>query len=57
MRAGIETLKKDGSYARLPCARRRLRVCDASLMLTIPRANTNTPPLMLAERIADLIRG
>jgi len=26
-------------------------------MLTIPRANTNTPPLMLAERIADLIRG
>ena len=31
--------------------------CDASLMLTIPRANTNTPPLMLAERIADLIRG
>ena len=34
-----------------------LRVCDASLMPTIPRANTNTPTLMLAERIADLIRG
>ncbi len=33
-----------------------LRVCDASLMPTIPRANTNTPTLMLAERIADLIR-
>jgi 5-(hydroxymethyl)furfural/furfural oxidase len=34
-----------------------LRVCDASLMPTIPRANTNTPTLMMAERIADLIRG
>jgi 5-(hydroxymethyl)furfural/furfural oxidase len=33
-----------------------LRVCDASLMPTIPRANTNTPTLMLAERIADLIQ-
>jgi 5-(hydroxymethyl)furfural/furfural oxidase len=33
-----------------------LRVCDASLMPTIPRANTNTPTLMMAERIADLIR-
>jgi 5-(hydroxymethyl)furfural/furfural oxidase len=33
-----------------------LRICDASLMPSIPRANTNTPTLMLAERIADLIR-
>ena len=33
-----------------------LRVCDASLMPTIPRANTNVPTLMMAERIADLIR-
>ena len=33
-----------------------LRVCDASLMPSIPRANTNLPTLMLAERIADLIR-
>jgi 5-(hydroxymethyl)furfural/furfural oxidase len=33
-----------------------LRVCDASLMPTIPRANTNTPTLMMAERIADLMR-
>jgi 5-(hydroxymethyl)furfural/furfural oxidase len=30
-------------------------VCDASLMPSIPRANTNTPSLMMAERIADLI--
>lgn len=33
-----------------------LRVCDASLMPAIPRANTNIPTIMLAERIADLIR-
>ena len=33
-----------------------VRVCDASLMPSIPRANTNLPTLMLAERIADLIR-
>lgn len=33
-----------------------LRVCDASLMPTIPRANTNIPTVMMAERVADLIR-
>lgn len=33
-----------------------LRVCDASLMPSIPRANTNVPTLMMAERIADLIK-
>lgn len=33
-----------------------LRVCDASLMPSIPRANINMPILMLSERIADLIR-
>lgn len=33
-----------------------LRVCDSSIMPSIPRANTNTPTLMLAERIADVIR-
>jgi 5-(hydroxymethyl)furfural/furfural oxidase len=30
-----------------------LYVCDASLMPAIPRANTNTPTIMMAERIAD----
>ncbi len=33
-----------------------LRVCDSSIMPSIPRANTNMPTLMLAERMADIIR-
>lgn len=33
-----------------------LRVCDASLMPSIPCANTNVPTLMIAERMADLIK-
>jgi 5-(hydroxymethyl)furfural/furfural oxidase len=34
-----------------------LRICDASVFPTIPCANTNVPVLMVAERMADLIRG
>lgn len=33
-----------------------LRVCDASLMPSIPCANTNIPTIMMAERISDLIK-
>lgn len=33
-----------------------LRVCDSSIMPSIPRANTNLPTLMLAERLADTIK-
>jgi 5-(hydroxymethyl)furfural/furfural oxidase len=35
---------------------RGLRICDASLMPSIPRANTNIPTIMMTERIADMIK-
>ena len=34
-----------------------LRVCDASVMPSIPCANTNITTIMVAERMADLIKG
>jgi 5-(hydroxymethyl)furfural/furfural oxidase len=33
-----------------------LRICDASLMPSIPCANTNIPTIMLSERMSDLIK-
>jgi 5-(hydroxymethyl)furfural/furfural oxidase len=34
----------------------QLCVVDASVMPTIPRANTNLPCIMVAERVADWMR-
>ena len=34
-----------------------LRVADASVMPDVPSANTHIPTLMVAERMAELLRG
>jgi 5-(hydroxymethyl)furfural/furfural oxidase len=34
-----------------------LRIADASVMPSVPSANTNIPTVMIAERVADFMRG
>ena len=36
---------------------RGLRVCDASVMPDVPRANTHLTTVAIAEAVADLLRG
>ncbi|MGE7414647.1 GMC family oxidoreductase [Methylobacterium tarhaniae] len=55
MGSGDDPMSVCDGFARLRGVE-ALRVCDASLMPTIPRANTNVPTVMMAERVADLIR-
>jgi 5-(hydroxymethyl)furfural/furfural oxidase len=55
MGAASDRMAVTDGQGRVHCAQ-NLRVVDASLMPTIPRANTNIPTIMMAERIADLIK-
>ncbi len=53
------SLDDDGAVVDISCqviGYERLLVCDASVMPTVPRANTHLPTVMIAERIAAATR-
>jgi 5-(hydroxymethyl)furfural/furfural oxidase len=50
-RAGMAVCDPDGLVIGVP----GIVVADASLMPQIPRANTNLPAIMIAERIAQTL--
>ena len=49
--------RKDDRMAVVDPECRVMRVADASVMPSVPSANTNIPTIMIAERAADFIRG
>ena len=53
-RPGDSTTVVDAQSARV-IGINGLRVVDASVMPTIPRANTNIPTIMIAEKFADTL--
>jgi 5-(hydroxymethyl)furfural/furfural oxidase len=53
-RPGDSTTVVDAKSARV-IGINGLRVVDASVMPTIPRANTNIPTIMIAEKFADTL--
>ena len=55
-RMGVDDMAVVDPAGRVHCVE-GLRVCDASVMPDIPSANTNLPTIMVAERIAALMRG
>jgi 5-(hydroxymethyl)furfural/furfural oxidase len=48
-------IRRGGGLGRPRARHRGLRVADASVMPTVPRANTNIPTIMIAEKLAATI--
>jgi 5-(hydroxymethyl)furfural/furfural oxidase len=52
----IETLDSDAAIEEWAIGFDGLRVCDASVMPDLPRANTHLTTVAIAERLATLMR-